>query len=647
LARLITSGGEIQDHPTSDIGSPDGITEGATATTTDLSVYRSGDAAFKCAGTSGNTSFRRWAFTAPASGATLYGRIYLRVSALPSSTVKVASFVTVADAALVSVRLTSTGTLELWNDAGAAQIGSATTLALGVDTWYRIQLSLLIAAGATDAAALRVKTEDPHEDDESISGSSLTISDTHASRFRAGWIDAPGVTADAWVDDVAVNDSTTTATNHMGVVQQTWPNDGSIVVCPAWIQIALDPTPSWTDCSGSSTGAVDGLDNIPPIGLADHVTGGHTGTSAHQSRFANAAASTWTVRHRDWPRVGVPRGPNSSLSGAGVTNIAVGAAASATQRAQLVKVGGDLTISFGWLWISRTGSPGDNFVMEMQTDSGGAPSGTVVGSFTVVGMSLSTGGTATLFRFDQDVSLTADTSYWLVARRTGAVDAANYYSWKRETTSSRAVEGPSLVFDGSSWSVSNGSATETGHAYEVYFTQGHRELTVGFGYVCHGQSATGARGGTVKDIAGSNVAKSFDFGDNAGVAGTYPSGWRWAKTNIHYEDRNPRSASQNIDITTVAGSANAVMICSAGVMAEYRPLHSEWHRRQNTISSIFYWCKRVSHDTDFERSNGTIVTVDAGHWAMYPEPQIASGADFPTTLVEETHANIVQFSIVA
>jgi hypothetical protein len=111
MARLVTSGGEVRDHPTADINSPDGITAGATATTTDTTNQRSGLACLACAGTAANTSFRQWAFTAPALGAQVYGRVYFQVDTLPASLQKVATFTTAAAGALVSVRLNSTGTL--------------------------------------------------------------------------------------------------------------------------------------------------------------------------------------------------------------------------------------------------------------------------------------------------------------------------------------------------------------------------------------------------------------------------------------------------------------------------------------------------------------------------------------------------------
>jgi hypothetical protein len=58
-----------------------------------------------------------------------------------------------------------------------------------------------------------IADDQPQSPVESISGTALTISDTHAARFQAGWVTAPGATSTMLLDDIAVNDSTGTAQN--------------------------------------------------------------------------------------------------------------------------------------------------------------------------------------------------------------------------------------------------------------------------------------------------------------------------------------------------------------------------------------------------------------------------------------------------
>src|SRR3954452_14348133 len=262
MARLVTSGGEIRDHPTADINSPDGWTVGAAATTTDLTTFRSGKASILCAGTAASTSFRAWAFTAPALGAQVYGRAHFQVDALPAVDAEIADLVTGANANLISVRLTTAGTVQLWNEAAAAQIGVDSTTVITPGQWYRLQLRLLINTGAVDQAELLISDDGAQAVDESISGTALTVSDTHAARFRAGWLGVPGATVSMWLDDLAVNDST-------GTKQNTFAGDGRVIVLPCGGSTAVG---SWTNCAGGTTLTTvpDYLDNLPPNGLADH-----------------------------------------------------------------------------------------------------------------------------------------------------------------------------------------------------------------------------------------------------------------------------------------------------------------------------------------------------------------------------------------
>lgn len=79
------------------------------------------------------------------------------------------------------------------------------------------------------------------------------------------------------------------------------------------------------------------------------------------------------------------------------------------------------------VYVNKVGSPADNLIVEVQTDSGGSPSGTAVGSGSVAGTSLGTSDARTEVTFS--ASLTGSTPYWVVLRRSGARDETNYYNW--------------------------------------------------------------------------------------------------------------------------------------------------------------------------------------------------------------------------
>jgi hypothetical protein len=365
MARLITSGGEIRDHPTADVNSPDGITAGATATTTNTTTPRSGLACLACAGTAANTSFRQWAFTAPALGAQVYGRVYFRVSALPASTQKVAALTTAAGGVLISARLTVAGALQLWNDVGAAQIGADSTTVVAADVWYCVQLRLLINTGAVDQAELLVADDQPGTPWESLSGTALTISDTHAGRFQAGWVTAPGATSTMLIDDVAVNDST-------GTTQNGFAGSGQVFMLPC---SSVSAATSWLDCAGGSTlaGLPAYVSALPPNGLADHSTAGHTGASAHQIRETVNGPGNVSYTTTAWWLAGIPITYDTY---AGVATITAGATTNLgdnvarTRRSQSFTTQGSLTADSVSIHATRAGTPTDNLVAEIQSDNG-------------------------------------------------------------------------------------------------------------------------------------------------------------------------------------------------------------------------------------------------------------------------------------
>jgi hypothetical protein len=78
--------------------------------------------------------------------------------------------------------------------------------------------------------------------------------------------------------------------------------------------------------------------------------------------------------------------------------------------------------------LSKVGSPTDYVYVEVRSDDGSdKPGSTVLATSDQVSCaSLTTTGTWRTFTFPTAVALSASTKYWLVARRTGAVDSANY-----------------------------------------------------------------------------------------------------------------------------------------------------------------------------------------------------------------------------
>jgi len=241
--------------------------------TRDTTIFRSGVASWKCPTT---------ATVQPTSvaGNTLYGvsqtsfvRGYMLFDAAPASVATVmacASNSASVPSSGVSAKLTSAGKLQLFNEVTDAQIGSdsADTLSMNGTTWYRIEMKVIISAGnqVTDAE-LRLDGVTV----ASTTGATITASTQCFFGLLAG-----GTGVNAYVDDVAFNDSTGTANN-------TWPGSGKVVLLLPISDNAVGT--GWTGGAGGTTNLWDAVNNTPPVGVAD------TGTDTSQIRNATANAS--------------------------------------------------------------------------------------------------------------------------------------------------------------------------------------------------------------------------------------------------------------------------------------------------------------------------------------------------------------------
>lgn len=105
------------------------------------------------------------------------------------------------------------------------------------------------------------------------------------------------------------------------------------------------------------------------------------------------------------------------------------------QRAQSFQLAADRTGVNVHVQVGDGGTtPVDNLIVEIQTDSGGAPSGVVVG--TSDSLTAADVTPAPNWRlFETNASLSASTTYWVVIRRDGARDTVNFYALMQSSTS--------------------------------------------------------------------------------------------------------------------------------------------------------------------------------------------------------------------
>lgn len=137
------------------------------------------------------------------------------------------------------------------------------------------------------------------------------------------------------------------------------------------------------------------------------------------------------------------------LTGTGGGDPIVGTGGVNEERAQSFVAG-----TTGWLdqvslVLAKAASPTDNLVIEIQSDSSDSPSGTVLASSSIIGTTLTT----SFVQRDIYIPLavTSGTKYWIVARRSGARDATNYYFWQTTDAADAYASGGSKTKSSGSW----------------------------------------------------------------------------------------------------------------------------------------------------------------------------------------------------
>ena len=117
----------------------------------------------------------------------------------------------------------------------------------------------------------------------------------------------------------------------------------------------------------------------------------------------------------------------ASIASGGSTFLNIGDVSGNQRLAGRIRIPANRTLTSIDISGQRIGTPADSLEVAIQADSSGVPSGT---DLTVATLS-SAFPTSPSFGVRNadvaDLDLSSDTVYWLVMRRTGAVDAANYY----------------------------------------------------------------------------------------------------------------------------------------------------------------------------------------------------------------------------
>lgn len=257
MARLWTAGAEVEAgiSPSSPDGSRD---SGGDPTIRSAAKARTGAASWLCDSLTGPNFMAKEFPVTWAASVTYSFRAYLLFSHLPAGTTRIMQLG--SSIAGLSVRLTSAGKVQLFNDAAGTQIGSDSSETISADgtTWHRFEIQVTMN-GSTQFASGELRLNGTSV--ATFSGLTLTA----GNAVRAGWCSGGTVGTDlgtnkqVYVDDVALNDST-------GADNTSWPGDGAVVLM---LPISDNNRGAWVAGAGGTTNLFEGVNNTPPVGVAD------------------------------------------------------------------------------------------------------------------------------------------------------------------------------------------------------------------------------------------------------------------------------------------------------------------------------------------------------------------------------------------
>lgn len=252
MARLVTSGAELQgfDGATGVEGSVQ--TSGASTITCDTGTKRSGNASFKCVAAASGGAATFWTPSSPvtALGNTLWFRAWYFFTSVTNLPFCFLSEIDDTGASLLlGVQAQAANQLQLWNGHTSALFGNLSA-ALTANTWHRVDLVLNVPASGNGTASLY------------LDGVAVTLNASQNFGNTAIGLAEAGLTfANAaqtcWVDDIAVNDSTGSNENSM-------PGPGNVVLLKP---VSDNARVGFTAGAGGTTSLFAGVSNFPPVGV--------------------------------------------------------------------------------------------------------------------------------------------------------------------------------------------------------------------------------------------------------------------------------------------------------------------------------------------------------------------------------------------
>lgn len=150
-----------------------------------------------------------------------------------------------------------------------------------------------------------------------------------------------------------------------------------------------------------------------------------------------------------------------------------------TRKAQSFQLATAGPVPFIDVMLARNGSPTGRIWFQLEADSAGRPSGTALASTDKLDVAaLSTSAVFIRFPFRTTASLSASTTYHLVAYGDFTISASNFVYWLGNTAGGYA-SGKAQKFDGAAWA---DQATDTDQVFKIYVTRNDAALTMPTGY---------------------------------------------------------------------------------------------------------------------------------------------------------------------
>lgn len=132
-----------------------------------------------------------------------------------------------------------------------------------------------------------------------------------------------------------------------------------------------------------------------------------------------------------------------------------GTAPTGQKLGQGIQVPVDTWITHAELYLRKTGSPAGTMTLRVETDSAGAPSGTLVHANATATLAenglITTAYELKTFTFTGGFYLDASTQYWLVLSTSRSLDTSNYVLWGADGTSPAYAGGNAYAYNGAAW----------------------------------------------------------------------------------------------------------------------------------------------------------------------------------------------------